>query len=319
MRPLPELDCVRPADVEQAVALARRVPSRFVGGGTDLVPNMRRGLAPASCLVQVAHLPELRRIALAEDGGLVVGAAVTLHELASSVLVAESLPALVEAALAVGGPQHRAAGTVGGNLCQDTRCIYYNQGEWWRAANGYCLKYRGTRCHVAPQGERCHAAFCSDLAPVLLVAGALARIAGPRGLRTIPLQALYSDDGAAHLTLAPGELLVRVIVPETRLAIACGKLRQRGAIDFPLAAVAVGVHAGGARIALSGTGSCPVAFEVETEGGAPVGGPALRSAVLRHAACMRTTTTPGDWRREAAAALAARLLERAAASPKAIP
>ena len=112
------------------------------------------------------------------------------------------LPALAEAARAAAGPGHRSVATLGGNLCLDTRCVFYNQSEWWRAANGYCLKRGGDTCHVAPQGERCHAAFSGDLAPALLALGAEVELLSVRGARWLPLAELYRDDGAAHLTLA---------------------------------------------------------------------------------------------------------------------
>ncbi|AMO22510.1 xanthine dehydrogenase family protein subunit M [Ramlibacter solisilvae] len=313
MRSLPLLDYLRAADVAGAVALAARggPGSRFVAGGTDLLPNLRRGLLPTGQLIDIGTLAELRGIAVVEDGTLVLGTGLTLGELAASPVVAERLPALAQAARSVGGPAHRAAGTLGGNLCQDTRCIFYNQGEWWRAANDHCLKFRGERCHVAPQGQRCHAAFCSDLAPVLLAARAQVRVAGAGGTRTMALAELYRDDGAAHLTLAPGEIVARVLVPPVPGPVAFDKLRQRGGIDFALASVAVLSAPGGVRIALSATGSCPQVFEL---GEGRCDDAAVRSAVLKHASCMRTTSTPATYRREAAAALALKLLAQARAS-----
>ena len=136
-------------------------------------------------------------------------------------------------------PRPSQLGTVGGNLCLDTRCIYYNQSEWWRRANGYCLKKRGDTCHVAPQGKRCHAAFSGDLAPALLVLGAEIDIAGPDGVRRIPLAELYVEDGRAHLALQPDEIVVAVRLPANPLASTYQKVRVRGAIDYPLAGVAV--------------------------------------------------------------------------------
>ena len=308
-RSLAEFDFQRAADAAQAAALAAAdaTGTRFVAGGTDVIPNLRHGLAPVRRLVDISALAELQGIAVTPEGALSIGAGVTLAQLASSDLVARHCPALAEAAHSVAAPQHRAAATLGGNLCQDTRCAFYNQGEWWRSANGWCLKYRGERCHVAPQGDRCHAAFCSDLAAVLVAARARVDIAGPRSPRTVDLQELYRDDGAAHLALAPGELLVRVTLPRLGGALSFAKLRQRGSIDFPLASVALCAEPDEVRVALAGTNSCPVVFEVDRE----ATDSAVRSAVLRHAACMRTTTTPANYRREAVAALTLRLFRQA--------
>jgi 4-hydroxybenzoyl-CoA reductase subunit beta len=209
--------------------------------------------------------------------------------------------------------------TVGGNLCLDTRCIYYNQSEWWRSANAYCLKNRGDVCHVAPQGQRCHAAFSGDLAPALLVYGAEIDIAGPKGQRRIPLSELYVEDGMAHLTLAAGELIVAVHMPAAPPPSAYEKVRVRGAIDFPLAGVAValmasGTNIGSLRIALTGTNSRPFLLAgTEAFAGRPVDDKLLQEIdrlVQKQVQPMRTTIASANYRRVAAAALARRLTAR---------
>ena len=194
---------------------------------------------------------------------MTIGAGVTIAALARNTKLS---PANIKRSRkppqAIAGPGHRVMATVGGNLCLDTRCIYYNQSEWWRSANAYCLKNRGDTCHVAPQGQRCHAAFTGDLAPALLVLGAEIDIAGQQGRRRIPLSELYVEDGKAHLALADGELIVAVHLPADPPPSAYEKVRMRAAIDFPLAGVAVALAASGAnvgslRIALTGTNSRP--------------------------------------------------------------
>ena len=175
-----------------------------------------------------------------------------------------ALPVLAEAAAAIAGPGHRTVATLGGNLCLDTRCVFYNQSEWWRRANDFCLKHGGEVCHVAPQGKRCHAAFSGDLAPVLLVLDAAVEIVGPAGARRLPLADLYVEDGARHLTLAPGEIVAAVRIPAQPAGARAGyrKARARGAIDFPLAGVAARVamndgRLGALRVALTGTNARP--------------------------------------------------------------
>ncbi|HET8748128.1 MAG TPA: 4-hydroxybenzoyl-CoA reductase subunit beta [Ramlibacter sp.] len=323
MRALGELTLHRPESLAEAVALADAGAARLLAGGTDLVPNLRRGLEQPAALVDLSAVRELRGIEQAADGSLAIGAGITLATLAADPLVARILPALAEAARAVAANTHRAVATVGGNLCQDTRCVFYNQSEWWRSTNGYCLKRNGTRCHVAPQGERCHAAFCSDLAPVLLVAGAEVLLQGAAGTRTLPLAQLYRDDGAAHLTLQPGEVLVRVHVPPRPAGerIGFAKTRVRGGVDFPLAAAAVALRLQGGRIAslrvaLSGTNSQPLPIEgtAAFEGNAVDDDSAkkLRQLVQKQVQPMRSTVTPPQYRREAAGVLAARLLRELA-------
>ncbi|MGZ9052942.1 MAG: FAD binding domain-containing protein, partial [Rhodoplanes sp.] len=216
---------------------------------------------------------------------------------------------------------HRSMATVGGNLCLDTRCIYYNQSEWWRRSNRYCLKHRGDTCHVAPQGQRCHAAFSGDLAPALMVLGAEIEIAGPAGRRRIPLAELYAEDGRAHLKLAQGELLVCVQLPAAPPPSTYAKVRLRGAIDFPLAGVAVSLAVADGvvsalRVGLTGTNSRPFLLDgVDAFIGRPLDEDALvrlDRLVQKQVQPMRTTLASANYRRLAAAALARRLAARLA-------
>lgn len=319
MRPLSAFTLHRPGTLAETTALLARHPgARLVAGGTDLVPNLRHGLEEPALLVDLGAVHELQGITLAGDGGLVLGAGTTLAQLAADAGIAQALPALAEAARAVAATAHRSAATLGGNLCQDTRCLFYNQGAWWRASNGWCLKRGGTRCHVAPQGARCHAAFCSDLAPVLLCVDAEVELHGGGGTRRIPLRQLYRDDGAAHLALAPGEVLARVHVAPRAAGthVAFAKLRSRGGIDFPLASVALAARIEDGRIAalqvaVSGT-NCFALLLQGTDalhGATPAAAaPQLATLVQRQVTPMRTGATPGPVRREAASALAQGLL-----------
>ncbi|HEY1472888.1 MAG TPA: 4-hydroxybenzoyl-CoA reductase subunit beta [Pseudolabrys sp.] len=317
--PLAEFRLAQPGTVKEAIAACLKHPgSRFVAGGTDLLVNMRRGINSPELLIDLAGIDELTEIKT-DGNGVAIGAGVTLSTLARNSAIANQYRALAQAAAAIAGPGHRVMATVGGNLCLDTRCIYYNQSEWWRSANAYCLKNRGDTCHVAPQGQRCHAAFSGDLAPALLIYGAEVDIAGPRGERRIPLSDLYVEDGKAHLTLAAGELVVAVHLPATPPAAAYEKVRVRGAIDFPLAGVAVSLAASGTtigslRIALTGTNSRPFLLTgTETFVGRSVDDKLLQEIdrlVQKQVQPMRTTLASANYRRVAAAALARRLTAR---------
>ena len=311
----------RPDSLDEAVALLARDPdARPIAGGTDLVPNLRHGLGAPSLLVDLAGVPGLDTVQAGTDGSLAIGAGVTLARIVRDAAIARSLPALHQAAATVAGPSHRSAATLGGNLCLDTRCVFYNQSAWWRGANDYCLKHGGDTCHVAPQGERCHAAYSGDTAAALVALAAEAEIAGPDGARRIPLARMYADDGAKHLTLGHGEILVRVHVPAqpARSRSAYRKARARGAIDFPLAGAAVrlAVDGGGTiaqlRIALTGTNSRPLLLEGADE---CVGRPVdeamltgLTKRVQKQAKPMRTTVASSNWRRTVAAVLVRRLV-----------
>jgi 4-hydroxybenzoyl-CoA reductase subunit beta len=260
------------------------------------------------------------------DGALTIGAGVTLARLSDDARIAQHLPALAEAARAVAGPAHRSVATLGGNLCQDTRCVYYNQSAWWRASNGWCLKRGGDTCHVAPQGQRCHAAFSGDVAPVLLAACAEVEIATPTGVRRMPLDDLYRDDGASHLTLAVGEFVsaVRIGAADTARRSGYRKARVRGSMDFPLAGVAAVLSLCGGVVAeigvgLSGTNSRPIALQgLDALIGQRVDEAllaALGKRVQQQASPMRSTATPSNYRRQVAAALAQRLMRELAAMP----
>jgi len=310
---LPAFDIQRPASLDEAVAALADPGARALAGGTDLIVNLRRGIGAPERLVDLTGLPEMAGIAT-EGESLVIGAGVTLRDLAESPVPGPAGAALNQAAEAVAGPSHRNMATVGGNLCLDTRCLYYNQSEWWRKSNGYCLKHRGDICHVAPQGKRCRAAFSGDLAPAFLVLGAEAEIAGPEGVRRIPLAEMYREDGAAHLTLAPGEVLVRLILPRPEGRCGYAKIRTRGAMEFPLAGVAARCRpeAGGTEvsIALTGTNSCPVAMapRLMPEGAGEEFFAALEKDVQKAVSPQRTTTLAAHYRRLSVAAEAARLV-----------
>jgi 4-hydroxybenzoyl-CoA reductase subunit beta len=308
---LPQFTLLRPATLAEAARLGAEPHARLIAGGTGLIPNLRLGLGAPRTLVSLEALEELRRIEISERGYR-IGAAVSLQALSDN----KRLPtALREAARSVAAPAHRSAATLGGNLCLDTRCVYYNQSEQWRRANGYCLKFGGDTCHVAPQGKKCRAAYSADVAPALLVLDASIEIAG--ALR--PLQSLYQDDGAKHLALQPGEIVAAVHLPPTRGLSGYAKLRSRGSIDFPLAGVAMMISSSNniireLRVALTGTNSRPVLIEgTEALVGAEAGeatAAALAKLVQKQAGPMRTTLTAADYRRQGAMVLARRLLAR---------
>jgi 4-hydroxybenzoyl-CoA reductase subunit beta len=307
---------VQPKTVEEAVDARLGHPgSRFIAGGTDLLVSMRHGIDSPDLLVDLSSIDELTEIETTITS-VTIGAGVTIATLARNEVIASRYRALAQAADAIAGPGHRVMATVGGNLCLDTRCIYYNQSEWWRHANAYCLKNRGDTCHVAPQGKRCHAAFTGDLAPALLIFGAEIDIVGARGRRRISLSDLYVEDGKAHLTLAAGELIVAVHLPSDPPSSAYAKIRSRAAIDYPLAGVAVALAASGTiisslRVALTGTNSRPFLLAgTEEFSGRSVDEKLLAEIdrlVQKQVQPMRTTLTSANYRRVVAAALARRL------------
>jgi len=317
---LPSFELIRAASVAEVVA-ARHLHAdcRLLAGGTDLIANLRHGLGSPTALVDITGLPGMQEIA-EEPGGVRIGAGVTLARLVDDPLIRRCFPALAGAAATVAGPTHRTSATLGGNLCLDTRCVFYNQSDWWRRSNDFCLKLGGTVCHVAPTGNHCHAAYSGDTAPVLLVLGAQAELGGADGARRIALDELFCEDGAAHLAFGADEFLLSVRLPtEPGLLAGYEKARLRGAIDFPLAGVAVSLRRqdgvlAALRIALTGTNSRPLLLAgCEAPIGRPLDAEALRQIgklVQKQVAPMRTTIAPAHYRRRVAAALACRLAER---------
>jgi 4-hydroxybenzoyl-CoA reductase subunit beta len=241
MLTLPVFEYVRTSSVDDVVRELAAHPGEclLVAGGTDAVPNLKHRLHEPSRLVSLAGVEELK--AIREDaGGLHLGALVTLTALTRLPQLLRDFPATARAASLVASPQIRNMGTLGGNLCLDTRCTYYNQTFFWREALGFCLKKDGVHCHVVPQGKRCVAAHSSDVAPMLIALGATLEIAGASGRRTLPVEEFFVGDGVHNNVLAPGELVTRVTLPAASRGLRTGyqKLRPRAAIDFPMLSVA---------------------------------------------------------------------------------
>ena len=239
---LPPFRYHRPRTVDEAVGLLDRWGSRAlpVSGGTDLIPNMKHRLFTPDHLVALRQIPGMR--GFRRDGSaLVIGGAETLASVARHPEVRRRFPSLASAAGQVAGPQLRNMGTLGGNICLDTRCTYYNQTEFWRDALGYCLKKDGDVCHVTRVGKKCVAAHSADTPPVLMTLGATVELAGPEGRREVGLNDFFLADGIWNSRRKPGEIVTRVRIPfpsrDSRAAYT--KLRQRRSIDFPLLSVAV--------------------------------------------------------------------------------
>jgi 4-hydroxybenzoyl-CoA reductase subunit beta len=241
MLTLPPFEYHAPSSVDEALVLLsqHRGQVKVVAGGTDLIPNMKHRLFTPAHVVGLRGISGLDEIRL-DPGFLRLGAMCTIAQLARDPLVRAFVPSLAMAASQIAGPQLREMGTLGGNLCLDTRCVYYNQTYFWRKALGFCLKKDGTACYVVPGGRRCVAAASNDTAPVLMTLGATVRVSGPQGARDIPILDFYLTDGIANTVVAPDELVLEVLLPaEHGLVAGYQKLRIRASIDYPALTIAV--------------------------------------------------------------------------------
>jgi 4-hydroxybenzoyl-CoA reductase subunit beta len=329
MEALADFQLLRPTTLDEVLKLRRNHPDgRLLGGGTDLLVNIRRGIVAPKSLIDITDVKELRTIH-ADAQRIEIGAAVTLAEVAAHPEMVRHYPVLPQAAACIAGPTHRNMGTVGGNLCLDTRCLFYNQSEWWRSANNHCLKTTGEICHVAPKSRGiCFATFSGDLAPALMTLGAQVELVGPTGARIVPLRGMYigyarqdepitetRGDGKYYLSLRPGELITRVRVTNTPgLRSAYDKIRIRRSIEYPVTGVAVALRREGnalvdLRVAFTGTNPRPVFLEgTDALCGGVLDG--LDALVRDQIMSMKTTFTPGHYRRRVAGVLARRLLTR---------
>ncbi len=277
--------------------------ARLVAGGTDLWPNMKRRHQHAEVVVGLRTAADLHGVrGVIEKGEVRIGATTTLSEVAGHPVVRERYPALARAVESISSPPLRNMGTLGGNLCVDTRCTYYNQTEEWRRSIDFCKKEAGEICWVATSSPRCWAHSASDSAPMLAALGARVRLVSAAGERAVPVEDLYRDDGIDYLAKRPDEVVAEVLVPaeaaRERVRSAFWKLRRRGSIDFAVLSVGAAVRTApdgtveDARIFLGAVASRPVA--AEKAAAALVGKPLTAETIAAAAPLARRNATPMD-------------------------
>jgi 4-hydroxybenzoyl-CoA reductase subunit beta len=290
MMRLPYFHYAAPKTVHEAAAiLADHAPGEamVLAGGTDLLPNMKRRQQTPRTVVALRNVQEIRHAT--NGNGLVLGAGLTLTELAADPRVRAQYGGLFQAASQVATPLLRNMGTLGGNLCLDTRCNYYDQSHEWRRAIGFCMKKDGATCWVAPSSDRCLAVSSTDTAPMLMALGARVLLVSKRdGPREIELADLYRNDGMDYLSRRPDEILSHVILePPDSWTSVYWKLRRRGSFDFPVLSVAAAVKRGpgevveDARIVLGAVASRPMEAQ---DAAAALIGKRLDDAVIAEAA-----------------------------------
>lgn len=325
---LPDFVFRRPQNIREAASiLAGEGPgAMLVAGGTDLWPKMKRRQMEPRVVIGLRHLGELRGMGSnSSSAGLMLGPSLTLRELERNPLLLEKYPAVAEAANSISSPPLKTMGTLGGNLCVDTRCFYYDQTYEWRQAIHFCLKKDGDTCWVAPGSPRCWAVSSTDLAPVMLALNARIHLLSKEGERTISSAQMYNNDGIAYLTKRPTEIVTGVELPPINGDItAFQKLRRRGSIDFPILNVAAwlrpandGSTIEAARIAIGGITSAP--FLSMPSANALVGRALTPDTIHAAAHAARMDSRPLDntdldfsWRRSMVEVWVRRTLEEAA-------
>jgi 4-hydroxybenzoyl-CoA reductase subunit beta len=236
--PLFEFRAPRTLDEAARILAGEGAKAMPLAGGTDLLPNMKRRQQVPRTLMSLRHIEELNRTELG-DSGARLGACVTLSEIAADGRLRNGMTALVQAASSVATPQIRNMATLGGNLCLDTRCNYYDQNYEWRKAINFCLKKDGTTCWVAPGSRKCVAVSSTDTAPALLALGGRVRLVSRAGEREVALSELYNNDGVHYIRRRTDEILAEVLLDSLHgWKSTYWKLRRRGSFDFPVLSVA---------------------------------------------------------------------------------
>lgn len=321
---LPDFTFRRPKNAREAADILAGEGSRamLVAGGTDLWPKMKRRQMEPRVVVGLRHLSELRGMTGSPATGLMLGPNLTLHELERNAVLLERYPAVAQAAHSISSPPLKTMGTLGGNLCVDTRCFYYDQTYEWRQSIHFCLKKDGDTCWVAPGSPRCWAVSSTDLAPVMLALNARIHLFSKDGERTIHASQMYNQDGIAYLAKRPNEIVTGVELPPINGDItAFKKLRRRDAIDFPILNVAAwlrpakdGKTIEAARIAIGGIASAP--FLSEPAAAALIGRELTPDTIAAAAHAARLDSRPLDntdldfsWRRQMVEVWVRRTLE----------
>jgi 4-hydroxybenzoyl-CoA reductase subunit beta len=238
---LPKFEYFEPKDLKEAVAILQNEPAaKILAGGTGLLVNMKHRVECPPVLVNIKRIADLDYIRQ-DNGDIRMGALTPLKRLHAESFIVENLPGLAQAASAVGSYHHQVMGTLAGNICQQNRCMYFNQSKWWRSARPTCYKAGGEICHVVNKKEICYSAYCGDMAPALMVINAKIALEGPDGSKEMPIEDFFSGDGKAPLVKKPAEILSEIIIPR---ASADGissyiKFANRSSIDFPIVGTAL--------------------------------------------------------------------------------
>ncbi len=331
---LPKFDYFAPKTMEEACSLLSQYKesAQVVAGGTDLLIRMKQRVANPQHLVNIKSIPDLDYIDYDDKQGLTIGALTTLRRLETSAAIREKFPMLAKAASSAASTQVRSLGTIGGNICLETRCWYYNQSRSWRRSRPPCYKTGGDRCYVVKGGDRCYSLFSADTVPPLIGLGAKIRIVSSGGERAIALEEFYTGTGESATCLQADEIVTEIQVPgqPPHSGAAYLKHSSRGALDFAIASVAavIGVKPNNglcteAKIVLGAISSAPVrALKAEEElRGKEITEDAIHEAAevaTKEAGAIVYIATPVNYRRRMITVLVRRAITEALGRAKSV-
>ena len=238
---LPKFEYFEPENLKAAVAILQKEPAaKILAGGTDLLVNMKHRVECPPVLVNIKRIDGLKYIRQ-DNGDIHIGALTPLKRLHTDSLIVENFPILAQAASSVGSYHHQVMGTLAGNICQQNRCMYFNQSKWWRSSRPTCYKAGGEICHVVNKKEICYSAYCGDMAPALMVINARIAMEGPDGSKEMPIEDFFSGDGKAPLVKKPTDILSEIILPKASVngISTYIKFANRESIDFPIVGCAL--------------------------------------------------------------------------------
>jgi 4-hydroxybenzoyl-CoA reductase subunit beta len=325
---LPPFTYLEPASVQEALGFLskHRSKARILAGGTEIVPLLRKRLVTPQFIISLKALKALRGVQ--KKGGFIeVGSLTTLEDLSADPFIRARWPGIYEAARAVAAPPVQNVATLGGNILQNTRCLYYNQSPLVLGGLKPCFKRGGGLCHAVPGGKRCFSVYQGDVAPALIALSSEAEVmAGTtQGFRAV--EKLFSGKGKAPLALKNNEIIsrVRIPIPKGSSGSAYEKLRLRGAIDYALVSCAAFVakgkdgRIGNSRVVLGACGAAPRILEetarilTGSAGDADAVNQACEAAA-KNVEMVNNTGMPADYRRRMVPVIVRRAIERALAA-----
>ncbi|MBW2038405.1 MAG: FAD binding domain-containing protein [Deltaproteobacteria bacterium] len=263
MASLPEFEYKRPKDLEEFLFLLSQYgdEAAILAGGTDFIPRLKMGLKQPKVVIDIKGISGLSYVHY-EAEVIRIGALTRIYELHDNPTIRRHYPALYEAAMSTASENIRARGTIGGNILQDTRCMYYNQFKQWRTSFKPCFKSSGDRCNAVNGGNRCFAVYCGDLAPALISLGASVCLLSIDAERVVPLESIFVGDGRSPFSLRRGEVLKDVIIPAPETVGGYEKLRIRSSVDYPIVSVALSMdRTERGRLVVGAVAPQPLAYE----------------------------------------------------------